>query len=174
MLEAAEEVLRRRAESLAREATAEETVELTSILAFRLGEEWYAVSIDDVREIFQEYAITPMPCVPEHVIGVVNVRGEILSVTDPARLMLLGSVSVNAGAMPPAVVVSDGTVSTALVVDAIGDILEVAPESFEAPVSAIDRTYGEFVTASMSVGGRMLSLINTARILEPVVSAPRP
>jgi purine-binding chemotaxis protein CheW len=174
MLETAEEVLRQRAESLARETSTEEIGELISILAFRLGEEWYGVSISDVREIFQEYSITPMPCVPEHVLGVVNVRGEILSVTDPARLMMLGSVPVVSGALPPAVVVSDGSVSTALVVDAIGDILEVAPEDFEAPVSAIDRTYGEFVAASISVGDRMLSLINTARILEPVVSAPRP
>ena len=38
----------------------------------------------------RSYEVTPIPCVPDFILGVVNVRGEILSVTDPARMMQLG------------------------------------------------------------------------------------
>ena len=78
-----------------------------------------------MREIFQDYEVTPIPCVPDYICGVVNVRGEILSVTDPAKLMGLGAIGADSSVVLPAVVVDKGDVSTALLVDEIGDIIEV-------------------------------------------------
>jgi len=166
----AEEVLRRRAESLARESADEEVTDRLALLLFRIGDEWYAVRVSDVREIFQEYEVTPIPCVPSFILGVVNVRGEILSVTDPARLMNLGSVEGDGLVTPPAIVVCNEEVATALVVDEVGDIAEVANDSIEPPVSIIDRTQAEFVAGSVYVEGTMVGLISIARMLEPVVS----
>jgi purine-binding chemotaxis protein CheW len=51
-------------------------------LAFVLGAEVYAVPIGAVREIFKVPPITGVPRVPEHVLGVMNVRGEMLPVYD--------------------------------------------------------------------------------------------
>ena len=80
----AEDILRRRADALALSTDEDEAVEGMSLLLFRIADEWYAVETGDVREIFQDYVVTPIPCVPEFVLGVVNIRGEILSVIDPA------------------------------------------------------------------------------------------
>lgn len=168
----AEEVLRRRADSLARETIEEEITDRQSLLLFRIGEEWYAVRVSDVREIFQEYSITPVPGVPDYVLGVVNVRGEILSVTDPAKLMRLGRIAVEQGDLP-AIVVTCDDVATAIVVDEIGDITEVANDSVEPPVSIIDRAQAEFIAASAHVEGTMVGLINIERLLEPVVTSGR-
>lgn len=168
----AEEVLRRRADSLARESIDEEVSDRIALLLFRLGEEWYAVRVGDVREIFQEYDITPVPCVPDYVLGVVNVRGEILSVTDPARLMRLGSVDVMAGEKPAIVIVCD-EVATAVVVDEIGDIAEIANDAIEPPVSIIDRAQAEFIASSAYVEGTMIGIINIERLLQPVVTTGR-
>lgn len=173
LADTAEEILRRRADSLARETVDEEITDRVAILLFRIGEEWYAVRVEDVREIFQEYTITPVPCVPDHVLGVVNVRGEILSVTDPARLMRIGSIQFEAGINPPAIVLLSGDVTTALVVDEIGDIAEVPQGNIEPPVSIIDRVQAEFISASVYLDGSMVGLINTTRVLEPIVSAGR-
>lgn len=168
----AEEVLRRRADSLARESIDEEVSDRIALLLFRLGDEWYAVRVADVREIFQEYDITPVPCVPDYVLGVVNVRGEILSVTDPARLMRLGSIDINDGEKPAIVIVCE-EVATAVVVDEIGDIAEIANDAIEPPVSIIDRAQAEFIAASAFVEGTMIGIINIERLLQPVVTAGR-
>jgi purine-binding chemotaxis protein CheW len=173
LAQTAEEVLRRRAESLARETLDEEVSDLLSLLLFRIGDELYAVRVEDVREIFQEYEITPIPCVPDFVLGVVNVRGEILSVTDPARLMRLGQVEIDPNVNPPAIVLVHDDVASALVVDEIRDIAEIPQESIEPPVSIIDRAQAEFISASVYLDGVMVGLINTARTLEPVVSGGR-
>ena len=51
----------RRAESLALESVEEEVSDRVSLLLFRIGDEWYAVRVGDVREIFQEYDVTSRP-----------------------------------------------------------------------------------------------------------------
>ena len=171
LAQAAEKILEERAASLALETTDEEVTDRLALLLFRIAEEWYAVSVADVREIFQEYHLTPIPCVPDFVQGVTNVRGEILSVTDPARLMGLGSVVGEEGAQPPAVVLVSGEVATALIVDEIGDITEVPNNSVEPPVSIIDRAQADFVAGSVYVNDAMIGLLNVGRVLEPVGQA---
>jgi len=112
--------------------------------------------------------VTPLPCVPDFVSGVVNVRGEILSVCDAGRLMRHGSIEETGGAMPPAVVVQRDEVATALMVDEVGDIVEVAQDAAEPPISTIDRAHGEFISATVEIDGLLVGLVNTARLLEPV------
>lgn len=171
--EAADEILRRRAESLALESLEEEISDQISLLLFRLSDEWYAVKVGDVREIFQEYEITTVPCVPDFILGVVSVRGEILSVMDPARLMHLGSIEFDALVHPPAIVIQNGDVVTAMVVDEIGDIAEVANGSIEPPVSIIDRAQAEFIAGSVFVNEMMVGLLNVERATEPVSGSGR-
>ena len=106
---------------------------------------------------------------PDYICGVVNVRGEILSVTDPAKLMGLGSIGRGLPSVVlPAVVVDKGDVSTALLVDEIGDIVEVPTGAIEPPVSIIDRAQAEFVAGSVFVEERMVGLLNVDRVLQPI------
>lgn len=173
LAETADEILKRRADSLARETIEEEATHRLALLLFRISEEWYAVRVSDVREIFQEYEITVIPSVPEHILGVVNVRGEILSVTDPARLMRLGAIEGVADAQPPAIVITYGDVATAMVVDEIGDIAEVPNDAVEPAISIIDRAQAEYIAGSVHVGDSMVGLLNIERMLEPVVTGGR-
>lgn len=162
-----------RAESLAAENIEEIATDTVSMLRFRLGPEWYAVPVSDVREIFHDYVITPMPCVPRYVRGVVSVRGEILSVTDPAQLMQVGMVDLDGATMPPAVVVVRGGLVTALVVDEIGDIAEVVSDAIEPPISTIDRAHAEFIGGTIHDDGGLIGVLSVQKVLEPVVTGAR-
>ena len=168
--ETAEETLARRADSLAIETAKEEVTDQISLLLFRIADEWYCVRVGDVREILQEYDVTPVPCVPDYILGVVNVRGEIISITDAARIMGIGSVQTSDGAVPSAIVISDEEVVTALLVDEIGDISAVPNGAIEPPISIIDRTQAEFISGSVYIDGAMVGLISIERVLEPVVA----
>jgi purine-binding chemotaxis protein CheW len=168
----AERILLERAASLANESSEDEVTDSISLLLFRIADEWYSMRVSDVREIFQEYELTPIPCVPDHILGVVNVRGEILSVTDPAKLMRIGAIDTDQ-AVPPAIVIGSGEVDTALVVDEIGDITEVPADAIEPPISTIDRSQGEYIAGSVHVGDSMVGLINVEKILEPITTGVR-
>ncbi len=164
----AEEILRRRAESLAAEAVEESAEDRMPLLLFRLGEEWYAVKVSDVREIYQEYAVTSIPCVPGFILGVVNIRGEIISVTDVAVLMGLDGDGESDDEEASAIVIQNEEATTAMVVDEIGDIVEVPVDGVEPPLSIIDKAQAEYVAGSVYIDGRLIGLFNTATILTPI------
>jgi purine-binding chemotaxis protein CheW len=164
------EVLRRRAESLAQASEETATIETIGLLLFRLGEEWYAVPIERVREIYNEYSVTRIPRVPDFVLGVVNVRGEIVSVTDVATLMRVPSrTDIDFGAQtPPAIIVANETCVSAIVVDEIGDIVDVPRDSIESPLSTVDKSQAEYIAGSVYVEGRLIGIVNLDKALEPV------
>ena len=79
----ARQILRARAQALARPperaAVAAASLEL---LEFRLARESYALETRYVREVYPLKNLTPLPCTPPFVLGIVNVRGRILPVLD--------------------------------------------------------------------------------------------
>jgi purine-binding chemotaxis protein CheW len=79
----AEQILRTRARALARtppQASAEGA--MLELLEFRLASERYAVESQLVEEVHPLRDLTPLPCTPPFVLGIVNVRGRILPVLD--------------------------------------------------------------------------------------------
>lgn len=163
------DILRRRAESLAQAEEIETTTETLGLLLFRLGEEWYGVPISGVREITNDFVLTTIPRVPDFIRGVTNVRGEIVSVTDIAMLMHVTSDTMQAErTLPAAIIVHTETCVSALVVDEIGDIVELARNAVEPPLSTLDRTQVEFVSGSVFLDGRLIGIVNLDRVLEPI------
>ena len=80
---AAAQILHARAQALARppeQAPAVDT--LLEVLEFRLAQERYAMETRYVREVYPLKDLTPLPCTPPFVLGIVNVRGHILPVLD--------------------------------------------------------------------------------------------
>jgi purine-binding chemotaxis protein CheW len=76
-------ILHERAELLAREpADAQAASEQLEIVEFLLGNERYGLAAEHVREIDPLRDFTPVPCTPPFVLGLINVRGQILTVLD--------------------------------------------------------------------------------------------
>jgi purine-binding chemotaxis protein CheW len=76
-------ILQERAQILAREPERTEGADAhIEVMEFLLAYERYAVESRYVREIYPLETLTPLPCTPSFVLGIVNVRGEILSVID--------------------------------------------------------------------------------------------
>src|SRR3972149_5433447 len=79
-------ILRERAARLAVEQEEKAGAgEIVEVVEFLLAHERYAVASEYVREIFPLNDLTPVPCTPRFVLGIVNVRGQVLSVIDIKR-----------------------------------------------------------------------------------------
>jgi len=77
------EILRNRAQELAREAEQIQKDETRlEVVEFLLADEKYALELDYIREIYPLKEYTALPCTPDFVLGIINVRGQILSVID--------------------------------------------------------------------------------------------
>lgn len=76
-------ILKARAQALAREpGKTEAGAECLEVVEFLLAHETYAIESRHVREIFPLENLTPLPGTPVFVLGIINMRGEILSVID--------------------------------------------------------------------------------------------
>ncbi len=58
----------------------------TKVIVFKTGNETYAIDITYLTEVFPFREITRIPCTPAFILGVVNYRGKIISVTDLKKL----------------------------------------------------------------------------------------
>jgi purine-binding chemotaxis protein CheW len=78
-------ILEARARVLAREPESEPEEEGIEVVEFLLAEERYAFPSSCVAEVYPLRELTPLPCTPPFVLGVINIRGKILSVLDLRR-----------------------------------------------------------------------------------------
>ncbi|MGA1840468.1 MAG: chemotaxis protein CheW [bacterium] len=76
-------ILRSRALELARETEEKEKDEThLEVVEFLLANERYALELDFIREIYPLKEFTSLPCTPDFVLGIINIRGQILSIID--------------------------------------------------------------------------------------------
>lgn len=82
------ELLRRRADTLAaRKGSLSRKEETQSLMIFLLGKERYGVDLASLRQVVPLDGLVPVPGTTDKILGVMNLRGEVGSVWDLARLM---------------------------------------------------------------------------------------
>jgi purine-binding chemotaxis protein CheW len=93
--DAAARVLDARARALAAEPDDAQHVSALEVVEFLLAHERYAVETRCVREIYPLTNLTPLPCTPAFVLGIVNLRGEIVSVIDIKKFFDLPNIGLS-------------------------------------------------------------------------------
>ena len=123
---------RQRAESLRQSPDEERSaVEHRALVAISLDENIFGIDSSLVREFITIDQATPIPCCPKHIIGAINLRGEILTVIDMTRSLELSLKSLPR--TPKAIVVEFEDVLAAIIVEDIRDALfSVDPKDIKA------------------------------------------
>lgn len=158
---AATRILRARALALARppeRAPAAET--LLEVLEFRLAQERYAVEAGLVREVHPLRELTPLPCTPSFVLGIVNVRGRILPVFDLKKFFDLPAQGLTD--LHRIIIVSHHDLEFGLLADVIVGVRSIAVESLQPSLptlTGIRTDYLKGVTADALV------VLDLARLL---------
>ncbi len=67
------------------------------ILCLRMAEDFYGIEVTNVREIAKDVVIYPVPETEEHILGVINLRGDICVVIDPLLRLGKGKTDVDKG-----------------------------------------------------------------------------
>ncbi len=111
------------------------------MLVCRVGAERYAFDLDLLREVRLPTGLTPVPCTPPFVAGVLNVRGEILTVLDLAALLDLP----RRDAPPPsarAALVQLPEARVGLLVDEVLGVERIALDRLHRPLSGREYVRG--------------------------------
>lgn len=131
----------------------------------------FGVEVEKVQEVIRYQQMTRVPLAPAVVKGLINLRGQIVTAIDLRRR--LGLRDRAAADLPMNVVVrhDDGAVS--LLVDEIGDVLEVEEESFELPPGTLSGEARELIRGVYKLKDTLLIALDTDKILNLVTTAAR-
>jgi len=134
------------------------------VVGFRIGEETFGVPIALVHEIVRVPAITAVPESPDCVEGVINLRGRIVPVIDLRKRFREPVISTHK--KNRILVVETEGKHIGLMVDAASEVLKIAASEVENPPDLFTDGEVNYVTGVGKVGGRLIILIDLAKVLQ--------
>ncbi|MEI8382590.1 MAG: chemotaxis protein CheW [Planctomycetota bacterium] len=128
---------------------------------FFLDNLYLGVEVRKVQEVIRYQEMTQVPLAQPVIQGLINLRGQIVMAIDMRRR--LGLPELPTGQRPMNVVIrtDDGPVS--LLVDEIGDVMEVHEDSYERPPETLRGPVQELILGAYKLKGRLLLTFDTDR-----------
>ncbi len=99
------------------------------VLAFVIAQERYALPLASVREILKVPSITEVPRAPRDVLGIISVRGRIITVVDLRRRLRMAEAAIDKGAR--VLLVDDGRELLGLLVDRVLSVYRLRQDEVE-------------------------------------------
>ncbi|MFM1871072.1 MAG: hypothetical protein RL398_494 [Planctomycetota bacterium] len=133
------------------------------VVSFRLGEEEYGVNIMSVQEIILVGCITQVPEVPEHVLGVINLRGNVIPILSLRRRFGMAEQATNDETRIVVMNLQGRTVGA--VVDAVSEVLRLSHEEISPTPPTLVGAGKDYVLGLARRKDRLLILLDMARLL---------
>src|SRR5208283_5729408 len=142
---------------------------LRQFCTFSVADLYLAIDVLEVQEVIRYQEMTRVPLAPLVVKGLINLRGQIVTAVDLRRR--LGLHERAATDLPMNVVIrhEDGAVS--LLVDEIGDVLEVEEETFELPPGTLAGEARELIRGVYKLKDTLLIALDTDKMLNLATTA---
>ncbi len=138
---------------------------------FFLSGFFYGVEVEQVQEIIRQQEVTPVPLAPVVVAGLINLRGQIVTAFDlRARL---GMEARGEDVSPTNVVVRHEGEPVSLLVDEIGEVVEVSDESFEASPDTLEAKARALTHGVYKLPGKLMHVLDLGAALQDCSAAVR-
>ncbi|MFY9252032.1 MAG: chemotaxis protein CheW [Fuerstiella sp.] len=130
---------------------------------FYVDDLFLGINVQQVQEVIRYQEMTRVPLAPPAVRGLINLRGQIVTAID--LRCWLGMPKRNPDQLPMNVIVRDGGNAVSLLVDRIGDVIEVNDEFFEPPPSTVQASLRGLIQGAYKLSDELLLLLDTGRAL---------
>ena len=144
-----------------REPPKEKTLQL---VVFRLAQEWYGVEITKVKEVIKVEKVTYLPSSPEHIAGIVNLRGYILSVTDLKPI--LGLPHDDPTERTRIIAIESGFFETGFLVDEVVESIEVPVSKVEPALLTLPAERAKYLEGQCTVDHKLIAIVNVEKVSE--------
>lgn len=146
-------------------AEPKDTQELESYaIGFRVRTEEYGLMLQSVREIVTTPQITRVPKSPKHVLGVINLHGNVVPVLDIARRFGIGEATLTVESK--VVVVEDGTETVGILAESVGKVIRIRRSELRPPPPLVAGIAAEFLDSILRSNDHFVVFFNLAKTLE--------
>lgn len=137
---------------------------------FFLDEYLFGVELEKVQEVIRYLELTDIPLAPAVVSGLMNLRGQIVTGIDLRRRLDLPARPGDSHPMNVVIRSADGAVS--LLVDDIGDVVEVNEDSFERPPETLRGKVREVIVGVHKLDKSLMHVLDTERACQTTEVVP--
>ncbi|MBW2690191.1 MAG: chemotaxis protein CheW [Deltaproteobacteria bacterium] len=144
----------------------ETSSESRQYVTFSLAGELFGVEVTRAREILSLTPVTKVPQTPDYLLGVINLRGQVVPVVD-MRLKLglpAGEETEDTCIIVIEVQVDGEAIVVGALADAVREVLEVRDDQIEPPPRLGTKLNVEFISGMGKIGEQFLILLNIDRV----------
>lgn len=148
---------------MAKEENMNEMDEGRQVVAFKLRDEEYGVSILNVQEIRNLTDITRVPFSADFIKGVINLRGSVLPVIDLKKRLGLAETPYTDDTRIVTVTIDD--LHVGMLVDAVTEVLTIDSKPVDTKKAINDKSGSRFLNGIGNVDGRLIIMLNLEEII---------
>jgi purine-binding chemotaxis protein CheW len=143
---------------------AEANKSVVELATFFVGDALCGMDILKVQEINKLIEMTRVPQAPEYVLGILNLRGEIVTIIDLGKK--LGLKSTELSNKTRNIIVNSNEEHIGLMVEQISDVFQAKWEKVEAPPANIGGVQGKYFTGVFKTKDRLIGILDVEKVLE--------
>ncbi len=133
---------------------------------FYLNETRFGLNIKDVQEIIRHQVPIRVPLASSDICGLINLRGQIVTVLDLKQRLKLGNSSKESYSTQYNIVVSLHDDIVSLQIDQLDDILELSDAHFEPPPATLQGTLRQFLQGAYKLSDGFLLVLDPEKVLD--------
>ena len=144
-------------------ANSNSSTDASEFVTVFVGETMFGLAINRVHDVFVPSGITPVPLAPREIVGLLNLRGRVVTALCLRRR--LGLPNRQAGAKEMAIGLEQGGETFALVVDGVGEVLKLQPDTHEPVPINLDARWRDLSLGVHRLDGRLLIILDVDALL---------
>lgn len=135
-----------------------------NILSFNLCGNLLGVDVTLVKEINRNVEYTPIPGAKDHIVGFFNMRGQVVTLFNLAKLLNLGEMKEQEKLICIILKSPKDPDQVGFLIDSAGDVLEFSAEEYEAAPANVGASESEYIESVLKLEDELLLVINTVKI----------
>jgi len=139
------------------------SAELSRFIEFSLGQEDYAIPLLMVREVISVPETTPIPKSPPHFLGIMNLRGQVISVVDLRKKLKIEAKQDKEEAV---IIVDIGGMNIGVVVDSINKVLAFSSDEVSEMPEVENQLNTQYIYGVFKKENSLTVLLDIAKVLD--------
>jgi len=132
-------------------------------VTFELEDETYGINVADVREVLRFTEIAPVPGAQGYVIGIINLRGNVVTVIDTRKRFGLGPKEVDD--LSRIVIIEIDGQEMGILVDSVAEVVDLKMSDIEPAPNVGNEETSRYIMGVTSRSGELLIIVDLKKIL---------
>ncbi len=137
--------------------------QILQYVTFRLDDETYGIDVMQIQEVLRYTEIAPVPGAPDYVLGIINLRGNVVTVIDTRRRFGLADSEVTDATR--IVVMESANQVMGILVDSVAEVVYLKASEIETAPNVGNEESAKFIQGVCNKNGELIILVEFEKML---------